>query len=173
MNSFSYLEPVYCSMSSSNCCFLTCIQISHGLVFPSLEEFSTVYCDPHSQGQRPRVPDWDGTGMAERSYPASEVRSCGQEELPHAPTPEARGSGPEKQPTPQARAREERSYPASEVRGGGWEELPHAPKPTAKGGGGEEQLHDRGQGWWPGGPTPRPRSRGCAGAGGPRGAIPH
>ena len=26
--SFSYLEPVYCSMSSSNCCFLTRIQIS-------------------------------------------------------------------------------------------------------------------------------------------------
>ena len=25
---FSYLEPVCCSMSSSNCCFLTCIQIS-------------------------------------------------------------------------------------------------------------------------------------------------
>ena len=25
--SFSYLEPVHCSMSSSNCCFLTCIQI--------------------------------------------------------------------------------------------------------------------------------------------------
>ena len=24
----SYLEPVYCSMSSSNCCFLTLIQIS-------------------------------------------------------------------------------------------------------------------------------------------------
>ena len=23
--SFSYLEPVCCSMSSSNCCFLTCI----------------------------------------------------------------------------------------------------------------------------------------------------
>ena len=28
MNSFSYLEPVCCSMSRSNCCFLTCIQIS-------------------------------------------------------------------------------------------------------------------------------------------------
>ena len=28
MNSFSYLEPVCCSTSSSNCCFLTCIQIS-------------------------------------------------------------------------------------------------------------------------------------------------
>ena len=28
MYSFSYLEPVYCYMSSSNCCFLTCIQVS-------------------------------------------------------------------------------------------------------------------------------------------------
>ena len=28
MNSFSYLEPVCCSMSCSNCCFLTCLQIS-------------------------------------------------------------------------------------------------------------------------------------------------
>ena len=27
MYSFSYLKPVCCSMSSSNCCFLTCIQI--------------------------------------------------------------------------------------------------------------------------------------------------
>ena len=28
MDSFSYLEPACCSMSSSNCCFLTCIQVS-------------------------------------------------------------------------------------------------------------------------------------------------
>ena len=28
MYSFSYLEPVCCSMSTSNCCFLTCIQVS-------------------------------------------------------------------------------------------------------------------------------------------------
>ena len=28
MYSFSYLEPVCCSMSSSDCCFLTCIQVS-------------------------------------------------------------------------------------------------------------------------------------------------
>ena len=28
MYSFPYLEPVCCSMSGSNCCFLTCIQIS-------------------------------------------------------------------------------------------------------------------------------------------------
>ena len=34
MYSFPYLKPVGCSMSSSNCCFLTCIQISQetGLV---------------------------------------------------------------------------------------------------------------------------------------------
>ena len=30
MYSFPDLEPVCCSMSSSNCCFLTCIQISQG-----------------------------------------------------------------------------------------------------------------------------------------------
>ena len=34
------------------------------------------------QGQRPRVPGCDGTGMADRSYPASEVRGGGREELP-------------------------------------------------------------------------------------------
>ena len=28
MNSFSYLEAVCCPMSSSNCCILTCIQVS-------------------------------------------------------------------------------------------------------------------------------------------------
>ena len=47
------------------------------------------------------------------------------------------------------------------------------PKPEAKGGVGEEQTHDQGQGGWPGGSTPHARSRGCAGAGGPTGAIPH
>ena len=46
------MEPVCCSMSSSNCCFLTGFSRgrSGGLVFPSLSEFSTVYCDPHSKG---------------------------------------------------------------------------------------------------------------------------
>ena len=42
-------------------------------------------------GQRQRVPGCDGTGMAERSYPTSEVRGSGREELPHAPMTEARG----------------------------------------------------------------------------------
>ena len=46
--SFSYLEPVWCSISSSNSCFLTCIQISQeaGQVVwswrPFLEEFSSL-----------------------------------------------------------------------------------------------------------------------------------
>ena len=30
MYSFLNFEPVHCSMSGSNCCFLTCIQISQG-----------------------------------------------------------------------------------------------------------------------------------------------
>src|SRR5574337_53904 len=54
MYSFPDLDPVGCSLSSSNCCFLICKtdfsrNLSGGLVFQSLEEFSTVCCDPHSQ----------------------------------------------------------------------------------------------------------------------------
>ena len=52
-SSFAYLEPVCCSMSSSNCCFLTCIPISQGAgqvvwYFHFFQNFS-VFCDPHSQ----------------------------------------------------------------------------------------------------------------------------
>ena len=39
MYSFSYLEPVCCSMSSSNCCFLTCIEVS--------QEAGQVVCYSH------------------------------------------------------------------------------------------------------------------------------
>ena len=53
MDSFSYLEPVCCSMSSSNCCFLTCIQVSQeaGQVvwYSHLLKNFPVYCDLHSQ----------------------------------------------------------------------------------------------------------------------------
>ena len=45
----------------------------HGLELPHVR----------SQGQRPRVPGCDSAGMAERSYPTSEVRGGGREELPH------------------------------------------------------------------------------------------
>ena len=60
----------------------------------------------------------------------------------------------------------------AEVRGGSREELPDASTPEARGGGWEELPYAGGQGWRLGGPTPRPRSSGCAGVGGPRGAIP-
>ena len=52
MYSFSYLEPICCSMSSCNCCFLTCIGFSRGrlggLVFPSLSEFSTIEAETNT-----------------------------------------------------------------------------------------------------------------------------
>ena len=79
--------------------------------------------------------------VAERSYPTSEVRGSGREELPKS----------------EVGAKAKRSYTASEVRGGGWEELPHAPMPETRGGGQEELPHTRGQGWWPGRATPCPR----------------
>ena len=41
------------------------------------------------QGQQPRVPGCDCSGTAERSYPASEVRGGGREELPHVQGAEA------------------------------------------------------------------------------------
>ena len=52
---------------------------------------------PHvrGQGQRPRVPDCNGVGTAERSYPASEARGGEREEQP---TPKSRGGGRENQP---------------------------------------------------------------------------
>ena len=51
MNSFSYLAPVCCSMSNSNCCFLTCIQVSqesgqvvwYSHLFKNFPEFVVVH----------------------------------------------------------------------------------------------------------------------------------
>ena len=51
MYSFSYLEPVCCSMSSSNYCFLTCIQISqeagqvvwYSHLFPNFPQFVVIH----------------------------------------------------------------------------------------------------------------------------------
>ena len=51
MYSFSYLEPVCCSMSRSNCCFLTCIQISqeagkmvwYSHLFKKFPQFVVIY----------------------------------------------------------------------------------------------------------------------------------
>ena len=53
MYSFPNLEPIRCSISSSHSCFLTCIQFSGrrsgGLVFSSLEEFSSLLWSTHSK----------------------------------------------------------------------------------------------------------------------------
>ena len=51
MYSFSYLEAVCCSMSSSNCCFLTCIQVSqeagqvvwYSHLFQNFPQFLVIY----------------------------------------------------------------------------------------------------------------------------------
>ena len=82
------------------------------------------------RGQQPRVPDWDGAGTAERSYPTSEVRGSGQEELPHAPMPETRGRSREEQPMPEARGggREDQTHvqgAVAERAQEGLEELSH------------------------------------------------
>ena len=53
----------------------------------------------------------EARGGNERSYPTSEVRGGGREELPHDPMPEARGGSREEQPTPEARGSDEKSYP--------------------------------------------------------------
>ena len=47
----SYLEPVCCSMSSSNCCFLTCIQVSqeagqvvwYSQLFQNFPQFTVIH----------------------------------------------------------------------------------------------------------------------------------
>ena len=77
-----------------------------------LKEIHPEY-SPHvrGQGQRPRAPDCNGAGTADRSYPASEVGEVGVAER-RFPMSEVRGG-------------DERSYPTSEVRGGGREEQPH------------------------------------------------
>ena len=84
----------------------------------------------------------------------------------------------------------ERNYPTSKVRGRSWKNpMPERTHPrgvipcprsgaTAKcarlqrcRNGQKELPHVKGQGQWPGGETTHPRSSGCMGTGGPRGAI--
>ena len=63
--------------------------------------------------------------MAERQYPASEVRGGGQEEQPR---PEATGGSREETPqapSPRPRVAAGRSNPTTEARGSGREDQPH------------------------------------------------
>ena len=65
-------------------------------------------------------------GGNERSYPMSEVRGGGQEEIPHPPKPEARGGGWEEQPHAVAVRAQEGLEELSHVEGqeGRGEEIP-------------------------------------------------
>ena len=74
-----------------------------------------------------RVPDCNGAGTAERSYPASEVERVAERSYPTSEVGAAAGT----------------SYPTSEVRGGGLEELPHLQGVVAAGAqeGLEELFH--------------------------------
>ena len=94
-----FVEPVEHPLGSGKyssgaqrrlCSGRTCI----GHVYGGQEELPHVRC----QGQRPRVPDCDGVGTAERSYPASEVKGGNERSYPRPPSLEARGSGREELP---------------------------------------------------------------------------
>ena len=85
-----------------------------------------------------------------------------QEEPPHI-----RGQGQKPEGPHARRAAAKRSYPMSKVRGSG-----KSARPRRRRNGGEELPRIQGQGRRPGGANPHPWSRGCAGAGEPRGAIP-
>ena len=67
-------------------------------------------------------------GSDERSYPASEVRGSGGEEIRHAPSPRPGVRGGRSYPMPphqRPRAAAGRSNPMPEARGGGQEDQPH------------------------------------------------
>ena len=130
----------------------------------SIGALSAGSCDRRSKRGREELPYVRGQGQkpggrharraaAKRSYPTSEVRGGSQEcqaamaqEQPRGPTPHLRSG-----------VVAGRSYPTPQAQGQGQQ----------PGG----ATHVQGQGQRPGGPTPRPRSHGCTGTGGPRGAI--
>ena len=58
MYSFSYLESVCCSMSSSNCCFLACIQISRGAESDTTERLNWTELKLKSQTPAFHSKDW-------------------------------------------------------------------------------------------------------------------
>ena len=99
---------------------------------------------------RPHAPTPKARGGDERSYPASEVRGGGQEEIPHAPCrrPGATGGGSYPTPlSPRPRAVAGRSNRLTEARGAGREDQPHVQGAVAAWAqeGLEELSHTEGQ----------------------------
>lgn len=90
-------------------CITVCVHMHSGR---SRAHLSVAEGHPMSggRGQWPRVSGCNGTGTAERSYPALQGQGDGREEIPHA-----RGQG-----------RRLEEPPWSEARDGGQGEKPHA-----------------------------------------------
>ena len=93
-------------------------------------------------------------GSNERSYPKSEVRGGGWEQIPHAPRLRLGATGGRSYPTslsPRPRAVAGRSNRMTEARGGGPEDQPHVQEAVAAWAQEslEELCHIEGQeGWW-------------------------
>ena len=123
------------------------------------------------EGQRPRgVTPRPRSGAAAKSTRLRRHRN-GREELPRVRGQAGQAKGVTPRPRSGAAMRGV-SYPASEVSGGGREEDTQRPRSGMVTRGATPRPHARGKGRWPGGPTPCPRSSGCVGTEGPRGAIP-
>ena len=97
----------------------------------------------HGQGQWPRVPDFDGAGTAERSYPASKVRGG-----------------------------DERSYPMSEVGSAAGRSYPTPPNPGVVAGRRYPMPLRPRPGAAAGRTNPRPEARGTAGRTNPESKEP-
>ena len=79
-------------------------------------------------GAAARLPGCDRTGTTEKSYPASEARGGGREEISHAACPRPGAAGGRSYPTPlspRPGTAGSRSNPTPEARGGGREDQPH------------------------------------------------
>ena len=99
-------------------------------------------------GQRRRVPDCDGTGTAERSYPTAEVSGGSREEIPSV---RGQGQQPEELPHVRGQGRRREELPRVQGRGRHREEIPHAPSQRTGAAGGRS---------YPTPPHPRPRAAG-------------
>ena len=71
------------------------------------------------------MPDCDGAGTAERSYPASKVRGGDERSYPMSEVGSAAGRSYPMPPRLRPGLAAGRSNPTPEARGGGWEDQPH------------------------------------------------
>ena len=77
---------------------------------------------PHvrGQGQRPRVPDCNGAGTAERSYPTSEFRGAAGKSYPIPLSPRPGATAGRNYRSPHARGQGQQPGGATHARGQGW-----------------------------------------------------